>query len=170
MKIRKNIIALMSVAVLSVGLVGCSSSEGSVTNNESSVAQTTTDVKEETTTQNVDGKLGDYIVKIKSSEKFTTSSGTSGLKVVMDFTNNSQETTSFDMVTMPKAFQDGIEIDMAFDVANLGDSSSKQIRPGATIEVTIGFELSNEESPVEVEVSEFLSLTNDRVLETINLQ
>ena len=168
MKVKKSIIGLMSVAILSFGLVGCSSNEGNVTNNESSVEQTTENKEE--TTQNVDGKLGDYIVKIKSSEKFTTSSGTSGLKVVMDFTNNSQETTSFDMVTMTKAFQDGVEIDMAFDVANLGDSTSKQIRPGATIEVTIGFELSNEESPVEVEVSEFLSLTNDKILETINLQ
>ena len=45
------------------------------------------------------------------------------------------------MAAMVKAFPDGIEIDQVFDVENLGENTSKEIKPDATIEVCLGFKL-----------------------------
>lgn len=167
----KKLLTVITLGVVAVSLVACGGGE---TKEASGNTGATTGAMAATTTAQApkaDGQLGNYVVKIKSSEQFKTSyEGKQALKVIVDFTNNSDEAVAFDLATMAKAFQDGIELDQAFDVAKLGDNQSKQIKKGATIEVAIAFELSNQESPVEVEITEFMSFNDDKVTQTIELK
>ncbi|MGL5715826.1 MAG: DUF5067 domain-containing protein [Paraclostridium sp.] len=168
MKIKNKILGLVLVSALSLGLVACSSDEGNVTNGESTV-EDTNDNNEENT-EKVEGQIGNYIVKIKESKVVKNSyEGYDMLMVTLDFTNNSEETISFDMATMVKAFQDGIEIEQDFDSAISGDNASKDIRPNNTIDVNVLFKI-NGDTEVEVEITELFAFdNNDKVFEVINI-
>ena len=79
--------------------------------------------------------------------------------VDFEFTNGSDETTSFMMSTSTQAFQGGVELD-AYSIGVEGldsDNSMTDLKPGASIDVQVPFTL-RDESPVTVEVSEMFSL------------
>ncbi|MGM7666736.1 DUF5067 domain-containing protein [Microbacterium sp. A93] len=79
--------------------------------------------------------------------------------VDFEFTNGSEETTSFMMSTTTQAFQGGIELD-AYSIGVEGldsNNSMTDLKPGASIDVQVPFTL-RDESPVTVEVGEMFSL------------
>lgn len=78
--------------------------------------------------------------------------------VDFEFTNGSEETTSFMMSTNTQAFQGGVELDSYAYVEEIDSSASMtDLKPGASIDVQVPFTL-RDESPVTVEVSEMFSL------------
>ena len=112
---------------------------------------------------------------IKDYELVKNYDGKDTIAVSIDFTNNSDEAASFDVAMMCDAFQDGVELDTtsvytdeeSFDC--MDDDTSKQIKPGRTIEIIVTKELENTTSPVDVEVEEFLG-NGDEVVKTFELE
>ena len=123
---------------------------------------------EKTTKKSNPNQLGDYEVVIKSAKVTKDYEGEPAVIVTFEFTNNSDETKSWMTAVSAKAFQDGVELDSAFVSSSNKDydasNSTKEIKPGATINVQKAYELDNTSSDVEIEVSEWLSFNKDTVL------
>lgn len=121
------------------------------------------------------GALGDYEVTIKSYEIMEDYDGNDAIVVSYDFTNNSEETTSFDVACMYSLFQNGVELEFtsvypdpdSFDAIN--DVTMTEIKPGTTIEIKTCHILSDLTSPVDVEVEEFLG-NGDKIVKTFELE
>ena len=81
------------------------------------------------------------------------------IALYFEFTNNSQETLSFSWTIMQQAFQDGIELDWAYynGVNEAFENSSKDIKPGVTIDVCSVFLLRSLDSDIELEMFEYSS-------------
>lgn len=111
------------------------------------------------------GDIGDSHVEIKGAFLSQDYEGNPAIVITYAWTNNSEETTSAMATTMEKAFQDGVELDTAIitdDYRYDGDSSTKDVRPGTTIDVQCAFVMTST-STVEFELSEWISLSDDMV-------
>lgn len=179
---------------LSVSLVGCGS--GTVTDQGKEAATTTestTPTESTTSTEGAaqnkegvymapvpestpldinkpaeEGVLGQYKVEFGTAKK-VTSEYESGdlLMVTYTFTNNSNKAMAADTATMLTAYQDGVEIDQAFDSSLTEDNASKSIKPGVSLECKALFKLT---SSSEVEATEFLGLDDSKVTKTFTVQ
>ncbi len=72
---------------------------------------------------------------------------------------------------MEKAFQNGVQLSTAFigDVSVYNSELSfKDLRPGTSLDVQCAFELTSETSVIEFELSEFLGLSDDVVVDNID--
>ena len=156
--------------VLSLTIVGCGNGGTTTDQGTTPIENSSTQSTNENSTPTEEGTLGNFKVEFGEARK-VTSTYIEGdlLEVTYTFTNNSEETVSADTVLMVKAYQDGIEIDAEFDTELTGDNESKSIRPGASLECKRLFKLTSN-NEVEVEATEFLGLTNDRVTKTFKLQ
>ena len=78
------------------------------------------------------------------------------LIIKYDFTNNSDEATSFTFACQDTVFQDGIECDST--VIGCDDIDSQEqlndIQPGKTYTVTVGYHISDMSKPVDVVVTD----------------
>lgn len=118
------------------------------------------------------GKLGDYYVEIVSYRIGKDYEDKPAIFITYNFTNNSSEAASFMWSTSETLFQDGIQLDSAIvydDPKYDSESSMREIKPGVTIPVESAFILRNTSSPVDVEVSELISLDDAKVTKTFNL-
>lgn len=152
---------ILLMAILSVSLVGCGSSTTTSQGMEpAKVEQTATapeekeEVKEEAKVE--DGTLGDYKVEFGEAQVVESSYGDGDLlEVTYNFTNNSEEAKSADVAVILTAYQDGVEMEKAFDVQITGENHSKNVKKGVGLECKALFKLTSK-SPVEVEAEEFL--------------
>lgn len=106
------------------------------------------------------GTVGDYNITIKSMHRATDDDGNACVYVDFEWTNNSSETTTFLRVFDDKAYQNGIECDAAYMYdSTVYDSELvwKNIRPGATQTAQRAYALYDTESPVEIEIKEFMN-------------
>ena len=119
-----------------------------------------------------EGELGDYYVKI--GEWFLTKDyeGKDALVVSFEFTNNSDEAKAFLYAVSDKAYQDGIQLETAILMNVDGyevENSMKEIKKGATLQVQQAFVLDSITSPVEIEVTEFISFSDDMLYKLIEI-
>lgn len=112
------------------------------------------------------GDLGDYHVEIKNAVLASDYEGNPAIIITYSWKNNSEDTTSAMSVFMEKAFQNGVQLDTAIVTnSDIYDSEStwKDIRPGASLDVQRAYELTSETGSVEFEISEFLSFSDGTV-------
>ncbi len=176
------------VIALSLMLVGCSSTSQSVdvtkyeekisslekqleeANNKIKelesgqvVTNTSNSEKDDTPVSNSENNIKGLTVVSTKMEAMTidTYEGQKNvLRVDFDFTNNSEETATFDGMLNMKAFQDAVELNKVFNTettGEYGDNSFKEVRPGGTISISILFETKSN-NPIEVEVTELFSM------------
>ena len=100
----------------------------------------------------------DYHIKISNSEVSKDYSGNPMTRIYFDFTNNSEETTSFLMAFDFRVMQDGIELDTTFTLDDIPeeDNYTEDVAPGDTITVARCFE-TRTDSPITVEFYDWLS-------------
>lgn len=118
------------------------------------------------------GNLGDYYVEIKGAYLLDDYQGNPAVVVTYAWTNNSQETTNAMAQLLEQTFQNGVELDRATISSSQryeAGTSLRDVRPGAQAEVQCAFRLPNTTSPIEFEVSEFLSQSNTVVYATFDL-
>ena len=104
--------------------------------------------------------LGDYTVEIKDAAVTQDSDGNPAVVITYSWTNNSTETTSPASSLSTAVFQNGVGMESAFIWdESVYDSSAytTDVRPGTTIDVQEAFALQDTASPIEVEISEWLS-------------
>ena len=119
-------------------------------------------------TGDVTGELGDFTVSVVSCEIDQDRDGSDILVVHYGFTNNSRKNASFSVNISAEAFQNGIELDRAY-FADVNDNSMLNIKPGAGIEVIEAYALPDTSSPVDLEITESFSFSDDKLTTTINL-
>lgn len=107
-----------------------------------------------------EGTQSDFAVAINGSQPGTDYSGAAVLVVDYTFTNNSDKAVSFMFAVQAKAFQDGVELERAIGADIASEDQLKEIKPGAAIELQVGYVLSGS-SDVTVEVTELVSFTDE---------
>lgn len=89
-------------------------------------------------------------------EVITDYDGNPAIRIYFDYTNTKDEPNSAQMTFYPKAFQNGVECEMAF-VADENEASSnlsKEIQSGTTLNVAFEYELADSTNPVTLEVND----------------
>lgn len=167
------------MCMLTMALVGCgngnvnqgpANNKGTVTNEGTSPISTSETTQDQTAGVEA-GVLGNkYKVEFGEAEKVRSEYIDNDLLLVhYTFTNNSQDTVAADTALMLTAYQDGIEVEQVFDIALTGDNSSKNIKPGNSLECKALFMLSST-SDVEVDATEFLGMDGSMVTKVYTLQ
>lgn len=120
----------------------------------------------------VDGKIGDFICKVKSAEICRNWEDKESVKITYEFTNNSNEAQSFDIALSDELYQNGIGLESSFTDDNDDEDfiCDVKIQPGTTKEVYKVYILRDTSTPIDVEISEFISFNDDKLHYTVNLE
>ena len=168
---RKKLLSMIFAVFMVASLTACAGDATSTTSGAdiSGERQEEQPVEEPAVTDS--GAVDDYDVKIGECAFGEDYEGNKMIVVNYDFTNNSDEAIApFIAVTM-KAFQDGVELEMAIamdDSVYDAGIGQKEIKPGASITGCQNAYILSSDSPVEVEVG---PMFGDAVLfKTFNVQ
>lgn len=104
----------------------------------------------------------EYVVSIDGFTVTTDYQGAPAIIVDYTFTNNSDDATSFAVACSQKAFQNGVQLEIAIVSEDLGNGYMAEIKPGATTTARMAYSLTDQ-SDVTVEVEKLISL-DDTVL------
>lgn len=118
------------------------------------------------------GRIGDYEVTIRSARLSKDYRQKDVLIVTYDFTNHGEDGMSFLIAINAKAYQNGHELSMATvtgDKEYRIQDMMKDVEPGETQKVQRAFLLKDITSPVEVQVSELISMNQDKFSRTFDL-
>lgn len=173
MKQTKRMICFLLTSCILLVSSGCTSSESNASTGDVSASdQSNIDVSVGTQEPTEEGDLDGYYVKILDSETgLKDYEGNPVIGVKFQFTNNSDEATSFGLAVYSKAFQDGVELETAI-VSNSSDeydNSWKDIKKGVTLTCEQYYILTNDTSNVELEVEPLLSLSSATLEKTFQL-
>lgn len=185
---------ILSVGLLSMGLAGCGSSvsgsgpssaavDSSTPSSETTPAVSSEAVSSEEVSEAASeeerssapadsGSLGDFDVAILSARKAVDYEGKPALVVSYKFTNNAADNKMFLSSVSGKAFQDGVQLDTAVitgDDSISVENQMKEVKTGASIEVDVAYLLDSEASDVEVEVSELISFSDEKIVKVFKL-
>lgn len=161
-KLLTCLLALITVIYISA----CTSTPQSQTETEGQTQA------EQSTSNNGVVELGDASIKIGDSKLAKTYDGKDAIIINMEYTNNSEDSQSYMTSIIGKAFQDGVELSSAIIMdadAYDAESQMKELKKGASIDVQIAYELSNTTSDVELEVEEFLGMSDKKATKTFKL-
>ena len=142
---------IIGVAVLSIAFAGV----GSGTQNEETDGE---------------GKLGKYTVSILGYRFAEDYDGENVIIVKYNFKNNSDENAAFYLTFDASAYQNGIGLNECYFVdesANYSsDNQTKEIKPGANIDVEEAYLLNDNTSSIDIEVKELFSFSDDVIKKT----
>ena len=174
---KRKLAMILASAMLAAMLTACGSSGSTATST--SAAQDTGSAqaaqqetpKEDAAASASEGDLGDYHVKILDAETgLTDYEGNPVIGVKYEYTNNGEENMMFDIAVSAQAFQDGVQLELAFmdEYSDEYENSSKEIKTGATLTCELYYVL-NSESEVEIEVEELISLSDNKLEKTFTV-
>ena len=164
-----NIIAVVVMSVSGGLLLGSAVDE--VLSDDSSYAQNQSNDHSLEAQGNIvsNNTLGNYGCVVKSAKLCKDYAGEDAVLITYDFTNNSDSATSFDTALIDHLYQDGVGLEFAYLSDEETDSFDVQIKPGVTKEVKKAYLLRDTSTPVEVEVSAFMSFSDDKIVTTVEL-
>lgn len=120
--------------------------------------------KEKKKSSNKSFTYNDLYVKFVEAKIEDDYSGEECLVLYFDYTNNSDENESFLYSFTVRAFQNGVELDNSyFHVNDETKNKEREIQPGTSVRVATNFAIGEDRSPVDVEVTPWISF-NDEVL------
>lgn len=106
------------------------------------------------------GFLERYFIGLKSAEVKEVD-GARTLVLTYDFSHEVEEPRVFLWAITTRAFQDGVALETAFLFDHAGTANSlKEIQKGTTLEVAEAFQLTSD-SPVELEIAETFSFSDE---------
>lgn len=154
-KLLAGVCALTMVAALSACTLETTDSESSKI--ESSAAESKEESAESSDeSSEKETEAAEFVFAINSTSLGKDYEDKDVLIIKYDFTNNSDEATSFTFACQDTVFQDGIECDST--VIGCDDIDSQEqlndIQPGKTYTVTIGYHISDTSKPVDVVVTD----------------
>lgn len=174
---KRKLMMIAAAAMLAVMLTACGGSGSTDTNTSAAqdagsaqAAQQETP-KEDAAASASEGDLGDYHVKILDAETgLTDYEGNPVIGVKYEYTNNGDENMMFDVAVNAQAFQDGVQLELAFmdEFSDEYENSSKEVKPGTTLICEMYYALTSD-SEVEVEVSELISFGDAKLTKTFSV-
>lgn len=148
---KKNRIA---AGILAIACGFCISGCGDSGESSSTVSEATTTVAEAETQTEKPASDAKFAFEIVSTAMSTDYEGKSVLVVEYNFTNNSDETTSFTFACQDKVFQNGIECDSSVIGCDDVDSQMQltEIQPGTTYTLKVGYHAESG-APVDIQIT-----------------
>jgi hypothetical protein len=165
--------AIVLAALVAIGVVSGVANGGNSDDDTKPASSTSQEIAVEDAAEQAAASDGadeaaasDYVVTVGDAAQIEDYEGKPALVVNYTFTNNSDEDANFMFATMPKAFQDGVELETGITMDDSVETSDslKDIKPGATIQVQSVY-LLDSKSDVTVEVTELISF-DDTMLAT----
>ncbi|MDE6659517.1 MAG: DUF5067 domain-containing protein [Eubacterium sp.] len=167
-KKKKRIIILLGIVVAIIIIIAASG--GSSGNNEdSNTPSNNGSVAAEQ--EETKGVIGKYVCTVKSAKVCKNWEGKDSVKITYEFTNNSKNAESFDFALKDDLYQDGVGLESSFissDDDNWG--IDVKIKPGTTKEVSKVYILRDKKTPIDVEISELISFSDDKLTYTVDLK
>lgn len=142
---RREFIYAGASSLFALGLAGCG--------NSNATSTSTSDAQKEEPKKSEEKQPEKYEVTIGTLTQIADYNGDPAAKITFNFTNNSDETTSFMSSVRVEAYQDGKQLEIAFVTS--GDvnmeSTTTKIKTGTSLDVEQAYKLISS-SDVEVEV------------------
>lgn len=161
------VIIVVVALILIVSISGGDDSDSSGDSANTTVASVDADSNDDS---NDDGVIGDYQCVVKSAKLTEDYDGSPAVLVTYEFTNNSTEAKSFDLALSDHVFQDGIELEKSYFSDEETEGFDTQIKPGITHDVNCVYVLRDTTTPLEVEITEWISFTDEKLVTTINIE
>ena len=142
---RREFIYASASGLFALGLVGCGKSNAT--------SAPTSDAQKEEPKNSEEKQPEKYQVIIGTLTQIADYNGDPAAKITFNFTNNSDETTSFMSSVRVEAYQDGQQLEVAAITSGDVDweSTAKKIKTGTSLDVEQAYKLISS-SDVEVEV------------------
>ena len=146
--------AIIATVILVIALGSSGGGESSGDNGENSGA----------------GDLGDYSVSVLDFRLAKDFEGKPVIIVKYNFKNNGDESKSFFIAFDESAYQEGVGLNTCYFVdesANYSaDNQTKEIKPGADIDVEVAYVLNDSNTDVDIEVKELFGFSDKIVKKT----
>jgi cytoskeletal protein RodZ len=128
--------------------------------------QTPSAEPEPTPTVSESGTLGNYGVKILTSESVKDYKKKDAIRINFEFTNNSQEAISFVLAVSVKASQEGTELKAATmeKESELDKNAIVPVEPGMTQQCSRVFKLNAKTGAVDVELKQFFGFNEESMI------
>ena len=131
--------------------------------------KTTVDAASDSTDE--DGVIGDYVCVVKEAKICKNWEGKDAVRITYSFTNNSSDSESFDIALSDEVYQDGVQLETSFTDADEDDwGVDVKIKPGMSKDVSKVYLLRDTKTDLEVEISEFISFSDDKLVTTVKLE
>ena len=166
-------IVLVLITII-VSVIGSNQKDNNSSNNSSSskVSSNTPSISNNNNNTHINsGTLGKYEVAIKNASLTKDYEGNPAMIVTFSFKNNSDRAQSYAISIYDIAYQDDVQLDMGIAAQDNStyEDAFKSILPGITLDVKRIYRLSNTSSPIQVEASEFASLSNEKITRTFEM-
>ena len=167
-KKKKKRLIILGV-ILAVIIIIVAASSGSSGSNDADSQGNNSSVSAEQ--EETKGKIGNYVCTVKSATVCKNWEGKDSVKITYEFTNNAKEAESFDFALNDDLYQDGVGLESSFISSDDNDwGLDVKIKPGTTKEVSKVYVLRDKETPIEVEISELISFSDDKLTYTVDLK
>ncbi len=161
------IIVFVLIIIISAVSGGGSDNETDTSQNNTSASDSSDVVAEGEEKEN--NTIGDFKCVVKKAVLCKDYAGEDAVLIAYDFTNNSSESISFDLALVDEVYQDGVELEIAITDDDT-ESFDTKIKPGVTKEVTKAYLLSDTTTDLDIEISELISFSDDKIVTQVKLQ
>ena len=166
---KKSLSTTLSILLILIfaifGMASSSSEDSSESSNEKEQVQSS---------GSTDGTLGDFDVQVKGARMGKTYDGKNAIVITYTYTNNNSEPQAFAYTIEDSVFQNDVGLNKAYVLTDsdnyTDDNQYKEIKKGATLDVEVAYELNDTTSDIEVELTEYLSLSDAKVTKTFSIK
>lgn len=160
------IIAVVAVVIILIAVIASGGSDDS--SSEDSNASAVTSAVSAESEEKANDTLGDFKCVVKGAKLCKDLTGKDAVLITYEFTNNSDSAVSFDVALDARAYQDGVGLETAI-LDEDTDYLDVDIKPGVTKEVKKAYNLRDTSTEIEIEVSELISFSDDKIVTTVEI-
>ena len=160
------IIAVVAVVIILIAVIASGGSDDS-SSEDSNVSAVTSAVSAESE-EKANDTVGDFKCVVKGAKLCKDLTGKDAVLITYEFTNNSDSAVSFDVALDARAYQDGVGLETAI-LDEDTDYLDVDIKPGVTKEVKKAYNLRDTSTEIEIEVSELISFSDDKIVTTVEI-
>lgn len=160
------IIAVVAVVIILIAVIASGGSDDS--SSEDSNASAVTSAVSAESEEKANDTIGDFKCVVKGAKLCKDWTGKDAVLITYEFTNNSDSAVSFDVALDARAYQDGVGLETAI-LDEDTDYLDVDIKPGVTKEVKKAYNLRDTSTEIEIEVSELISFSDDKIVTTVEI-
>lgn len=160
------IIAVVAVVIILIAVIVSGGSDDS--SSEDSNASAVTSAVSAESEEKANDTVGDFKCVVKGAKLCKDLTGKDAVLITYEFTNNSDSAVSFDVALDARAYQDGVGLETAI-LDEDTDYLDVDIKPGVTKEVKKAYNLRDTSTEIEIEVSELISFSDDKIVTTVEI-
>ena len=160
------IIAVVAVVIILIAVIASGGSDDC--SSEDSTASAVTSAVSAESEEKANDTVGDFKCVVKGAKLCKDLTGKDAVLITYEFTNNSDSAVSFDVALDARAYQDGVGLETAI-LDEDTDYLDVDIKPGVTKEVKKAYNLRDTSTEIEIEVSELISFSDDKIVTTVEI-